>query len=500
LRRGAPGASYIGVELKDGGAHERALGPVSDDWQTLYLPLDQFSGLDLQRAREFTLLFRPDPGAQAPTEGELFVRDIAFVSGEQPPFSGEQVVSLMRSRGCGFFIDAMRGGTGLVWDRASDPDRFSIAGTGFGLGALCVAEYNGLISRAEAESLAIRCLDSLLAAQASFQADAHGFLYHFLRPGSPPARDGDCEVSSVDTALMAVGALIAGQHFGGAVRVKAKQLYDAIDWTWLYDDAKGLFRMQWKPGEGFAGHWDYYTDEVLLIDILAAGANNPEYALPLEKLLGWRRERDQYDGVWYYKSWFGSLFCHTFGNLWVNLRGMRDKHPTTKVDWWGNTQYAINANRSFCAGNQQFGAYQDGRWGITACLRGSPDQVSFGQWEDYGAGATGATSPYHAGFLAPYASAMCLPWLGASPNAGADCLWSFWDKCRPLWGIYGFGDGCSLGGPLTDQTPWYSQDHVSIAKGPMLLGIENARSQLIWNLSGQAAELVAGRSKLFAPG
>ena len=59
-----------------------------------------------------------------------------------------------------------------------------------------------------------------------------------------------------------------------------------------------------------------------------------------------------------------------------------------------------------------------------------------------------------------------------------------------LWGEYGFYDAFSV------HYNWYSEKYIAIDQGPILLMIENYRTQLLWNLFMQDQDIISGLTNL----
>jgi len=501
MRGAVPDAQAILIELTDGDARH-VLVPLprpSASWAELAIPLDVFAVVDLSRLRKIALVLPP---CGAATPSRLDIDDLALISGEPAPSSDDALLDLMERRAWEFFRDGFHAGTGLVWDKSSTPHISSIAATGFGLAALPVAAERGWLKPQDAVSLARRCLSTLLSApqgEAPDTAGAHGFFYHFLdaRNGR---RFGDCEVSSIDTALLVVGAVACGEGLadlpGGAdIREMAARLATSVEWPWMLDPSRKVFWMGWQPERGFFGSWDYYTDEALLICLLAA--SSPSHPVPPDVAWAWRRERGSYGGQSLVQTYCGSMFSYLFCSLFIDLRNRTDRHPTDPIDWWANARAAALANLAFCRSQEKdFVTYRKGRFGLSACL--APGTAP---WEerydgDYGA-LPAAVGPHHDGTLAPYAAAMCLPLFAGQDNPALTALWSFWRDCPRLWGLYGFRDGCNLGRTDSPADDWYASDYVGVCQGPLILGIENFRTGLVWKLTDKSPILRKGRDALF---
>ena len=115
-----------------------------------------------------------------------------------------------------------------------DGQQYSSAATGMGLVATCAFAEMGLLSAAEAERRALQTLESLatLWPREKFS----GFFVHFCDRASPMFRP-TAEYSTVDTAEMVMGALFAGNYFGGAVQRVAQKLAAEVNWSVAIESA-----------------------------------------------------------------------------------------------------------------------------------------------------------------------------------------------------------------------------------------------------------------------
>src|SRR5258708_39048826 len=134
-----------------------------------------------------------------------------------PPFSPEddQLRDDVEGLSPCFFWEQASPETGLVKDRcnarkaASDKSiAASIAATGFGLTALCIADLRGFLSHSEARGRVLTTLRFL----SDKVAHHRGFLYHFADINTGE-RVWDSEVSSVYTAILLCVSLTCRTHF-----------------------------------------------------------------------------------------------------------------------------------------------------------------------------------------------------------------------------------------------------------------------------------------------
>ncbi|MBC7924068.1 MAG: hypothetical protein H7039_00270, partial [Bryobacteraceae bacterium] len=135
----------------------------------------------------------------------------AWAVDAQPPIPifRETMLAEMQKRACLYFWECADPVTGLVLDRtnarAKDDRRVSsIAATGFGLSALCIADRHGFGKSSELKARAERTLE-FFARRAFHQ---NGFFFHFLDM-STGERQFNCELSSIDTAWLLCGIIHA---------------------------------------------------------------------------------------------------------------------------------------------------------------------------------------------------------------------------------------------------------------------------------------------------
>ena len=349
-------------------------------------------------------------------------------------------------------------GYGLVRDRyPGNPDIASIAATGFGLSAIPIGVDRGWISRDEGEVRANRTLDALLEME-----HEHGFFYHFvhMRTGK---REWNSEISSIDTGLLLVGALTAGEYFGGDTLEKSRRLYERADWPWFLDEGKKQFYMAYRPEEGFQGHWDFYAEQLLLY-VLAAGS--PTHPLGTDVYDGFTRHLASYgDAEPFIHSWFGSLFTYQYSHAWIDFRGLVDKNG---VDWFQNSVIASEASRQYAIDrSDEFKSLHARSWGLTASdspagyngLFGSPPSG----YDDRAHETDGTVAP--AGAIGS---------IVFTPEASIEAL-KYYYTIPGLIGDYGLKDAFNL------DVGWVAPDAIGIDKGITLLMIANHEDGFVWN-------------------
>src|SRR5712672_2509714 len=207
-----------------------------------------------------------------------------------------------------FFWDEVNPSTGLVKDRsqAAGPDSrnvASIAATGFGLTALCIADHRGW---QEPRAIRERVTTTLRFVE-SRVPQAHGFFCHFLNIQNGE-RVLQSEVSSIDTAIFICGVLTCAAYFDDIeIRTLANRIYQRIDWNWLLHGDKTL-SMGWTLEHGFIrSRWDSYS-ELMMVYLLGLGSSAT--AMSKQSWDAWTRPYFEFNGVRYIGS-HAPLFVHS---------------------------------------------------------------------------------------------------------------------------------------------------------------------------------------------
>ncbi|MCS7048504.1 MAG: hypothetical protein NZ483_04325 [Verrucomicrobiae bacterium] len=347
-----------------------------------------------------------------------------------------------------FFWEQANPTTGLIADRAradgSEPGTVcSIASIGFGLTGICIADARGWIPRAEAYRRVLTTLRHLWEKQ----EHVRGFYYHFLDMKTG-ARVWNCELSSIDTALLMAGVLTARQYYRGTeVERLATRLYERVDWDWMRNGGDTL-TMGWTPENGFLeARWDGYSEHPMLY-LMALGS--PTHPVPLDTWMKWKREPViTYAGMTYLQC--PPLFTHQYSQAWVDFRDKRDAF----ADYWHNSVLATHAHRQFC---YDIG-YAPNLWGITA----SDSRTGYRAW-----GGPPKT-PDVDGTVVP-----CAPG-GSIPFAPSECLAALREMQKYTWTQYGYADAFHPG------TGWVNPDVIGLDVGITLLMAENYRSGFVWH-------------------
>jgi hypothetical protein len=392
---------------------------------------------------------RKKTGAQDKTE--LTPLDVAFLDE-------------MQRAGSLFFTEQADPVTGQVLDRAInrtatgalDPRTLSsVAATGFGLTALCIADKRSWLAPGVAAKQVLTTLQFHLK-----MPHEHGFFYHFnnVHTGQPV---GNTEVSSIDTSILLCGVLTCRAYFKDAkISDLATQLYNRVDWPWMLNGGD-TFSMGWHPSTGFiSNRWDHYC-ELMMIYLLAIGS--PTHPVPASTWGNFTRPHMRFAGFDYI-SGHDPLFVHQYSHAWFDFAHKRDAY----ADYFTNSILATRAHKAFCLRLKR--GYTADYWDITA----SDWQHGYTAW-----GGPPLMGPVD-GSVVPCATAGSLPFL---PIDCVRVLRSLKARYgRDAWGRYGFCDA------FHPSQFWYDPDVLGIDLGIGVLMAENLRTGFVWQTFMQNPE------------
>src|SRR5712664_558548 len=282
----------------------------------------------------------------------------------------ETFLNDLEHRSFQYFWEQADPNTGLVPDRArmdgapldeNHRNVASIAATGFGLTALCIAAERDWITATQARER-VRNTLRFFGNQA-FQE--HGWFYHWLDTKSGERRWAS-EVSSIDTALLLGGVLTARQYFrtdAETVRL-ANRIYTRVDFRWMLNGDPLLLSHGWKPETGFLKpRWDTYSEDTILY-LLAVGS--PAHAISSRSWYALWRDRYRYEGHAYFTTIGVPLFMHQYSHAWIDYRDRRETGGD-HIDYFENSVQATLAQRAFCKNlSGEFPGFGPDVWGITA--------------------------------------------------------------------------------------------------------------------------------------
>jgi hypothetical protein len=396
---------------------------------------------------------------------------------------------------------------GLIRDKTAPDDKYSqdwpssIAAVGFALASYPVAVKRGFVSREAAVQRTLVTLRFFAMSAHGPQTDAtgyRGFYYHFLDMQSG-RRAWQCELSSVDTALLLAGMLTCARYFTGQtpaeveIRSLADALYRRVEWDWALDGGPTI-SMGWDPESGFlASRWKGYN-EALLLYLLALGS--PTHPIPARSYLAWASGYEWKHIYGHDYLYAGALFTYQFPHAWIDFRGIRDGFMRKQgIDYFENSRRATYVQRQYAITNPLgFEGYSANCWGFTASEGPGPDTVLIDGVERQFFGYVARGAPYGPddGTIAPWAVVASLPF---APEIVLPALDYFIDELK-LHDINPYGFRATIN-PTYASKPdhafgWVSPWHFGINQGPAVLMIENYRSGLLWDLMCECPYVIQG--------
>ncbi|MGL5329924.1 MAG: glucoamylase family protein, partial [Peptostreptococcaceae bacterium] len=339
----------------------------------------------------------------------------------------------------------------------------SIAAVGFALPAYMIGVERGYITREQGEE---RVLNTLLTIENNVD-HINGFCVHFVDVKTAE-RFKKTEYSTIDTAIMLVGAITVAEYFQGKVKEITDRLLARVDWEWLVAERYGrpCFRMAYNPdrggdyGPGEDGWipnawWDHYAEQLMMY-MLYAGQENADPQLALELYTGFERTLGAYKGDNYVYSVGNALFIHQFTHAFFDFSKYVDYKG---FDWFKNSVSATLANKATC---EALGMPED-LWGLTAMH----DQKGY---LVVGGNPTGhakfTPDPITTKTAAVYGPLASMPF---TPEESKRAL-EFVNKNVPeMWGQYGLFDSCDVSG----EENWVSGSYLGIDKGPTIIMLDN---------------------------
>ncbi len=391
----------------------------------------------------------------------------------QPALSDDQFLDQMEQAAFLFFWERAGASSGQVLDRAyasgaaDSRTVSSIAATGFGLTALCIAAQRGYMPSSQIQA---RVLTTLSFVWSELQQQ-NGFFYHFVDMNSGQ-RAGQSEVSCIDTSILLCGVLTCRQYFQDAqIQSLATQIYQRVDWPWMLNGGT-TFSTGWTPEGGFfASRYDTYC-ELMMLYLLAIGSTT--YPVPASSWNAFSRPIITFDGYTYI-SGASPLYTHQYSHAWFDFRNRQDAY----ANYFNNSITATEAHKAFClslAG--QFSDFSENLWGITS----SDSKSGYVAW-----GGPPALGPID-GTVVPCATG------GSVAFDPTDCiavLRSIRTAYPAAWQRYSFVDAFN---PLTG---WYDTDALGIDLGIATLMAENYRTNFVWNVFMENPEVQAAMTAVF---
>lgn len=421
------------------------------------------------------------------TESQGQKREQTTPNRPQEQLSDSALLDLVQQRTFRYFWDFAHPVSGMARERSNTEhyghEVTAVGGTGFGVMGLIVAVDRGWIKRDTAARFLRKMVNFLLKADSY-----HGAFPHWLNGETGrtiPFSRKDDGADIVETSFLLQGLLCARQYFNAddpverEVRMKINRIWDGVEWNWFTNNGQEVIFWHWSPNNGWSMNFPIRGfNECLIVYVLAASAKDDYAVSPTVYHNGWAQSIFFKNGKSFYGhtlplgfDYGGPLFFSQYSFLGLDPRGLKDQY----ADYWEQNRMHTLINHDYCIANPlKFKGYGAKCWGLS----------SSDTYDGYD-----AFSPTNdKGTITPTAALSAFPY---TPDYSMQALKHFYyDLGNRLWGEYGFKDA------FNETKNWYAKSYLAINEGPIIVMIENYRSQLLWRLFMSAPEIHKGLTKL----
>jgi len=368
-----------------------------------------------------------------------------------------------------YFYDYAHPVSGLSRERLGSGETVTSGGSGFGVMALLVGIERGYISREQGVTRMLKIANFLQNTAEKF----HGAFSHWLNgttgaviPFSTYDNGGDL----VETAYLIQGLLAARQYFDQSntneeqIRNLITQIWQGVEWSWYrrYPTSNFLY-WHWSPNYGWQMNMTVQgPNEAMIVYLLAIASTT--YGVPASLFHnGWASSSNYTNTysfygyrIWVGWNYGGPLFFQHYSFLGFDPRNIKDAY----CNYYNNAKNITLIHREYCIANPHgFIGYNSNCWGLTA----SDDPTGYRVHEPTNDNGT----------ITPSAALSSMPY---TPQESLEALKYFYRTYgSQVWGEYGFKDA------FNDNVSWYANSYLAIDQGPIIVMIENYRTQLLWN-------------------
>lgn len=400
-----------------------------------------------------------------------------------PIISDEELLTLVQKQTFKYFWDFAHPTSGLARERNTSGDVVTSGGSGFGIMTIPVAIQRNFITRAQGLERTQKIVSFLNDRAQKF----HGAFPHWLNGSTGevvPFSTKDNGADLVETSFLIQGLLTARQYFNAntpeetKLRVDITKIWEGVEWNWFQKGTENVLYWHWSPNY----NWEMNLpikgwNECLITYVLAA--SSPTH--PIAKSVydkGWTDDGRFVNGREYSgitlplgEAYGGPLFLSHYSFLGINPTNLKDQY----TNYFTQNKNHTLINYNYCKTNPaKHVGYSSAIWGLTA--------------SDIPNGYTASSPTNDKGVIAPTAAISAMPY---TPTESMTALKFFYYKLGDkIWGEYGFKDAFSL------DTPWFADSYLAIDQGPIIIMIENYRTQQPWNLFMSNPEVKAGMRKL----
>lgn len=340
----------------------------------------------------------------------------------------------------------------------------SIASIGFALASYVIGVERGYISFNDGYERCRKTLETLKGVK-----DFHGFLPHFINQET--GLSNGSEFSTIDTAILLMGAITAGNYFKDEVLDLSNYLYERCDWNHFIKEVNGKKQLimaysekYWKDNNGYCpACWDHYAEQ-LMIYLLIGGRRDISKDLAKELFNGFTRHYGKYKGREFVYCYANPLFVHQFTHCFFDFNKYLDCNG---YDWFRNSVDATLANRRYSLDQKWSKTFGKDSWGLSA-FEGKDKYLV------YGSKPQGFPNiPFKGkieGYVTPYAA---LASINFTPKESIRAL-KYFNKVPGLKQKYGLTDSYNF------DIDFVSDAYIGIDKGPTIIMLDNYLYKTTW--------------------
>ena len=395
----------------------------------------------------------------------------------------DALLNLVQQQTFKYFWDFAHPVSGMSRERNTSGDLVTSGGSGFGIMTIPIGINRNFITRSQGLSRMQTIIGFLKNNAQTF----HGAYPHWLNGNNGavlPFSANDNGADLVETSFLMAGLLTAREYFTDPgttetnLRTDIDTIFNRVEWNWFRKNNENVLYWHWSP----TFTWNINLpirgwNECLITYIMAAASTT--YGIPASVYqTGFKGSNSYINGNSYYGYTLplgeprgGPLFFSHYSFLGINPNGLSESGINFKTQ---NTNHSL-INYEYCRANplNHYG-YSDSVWGLTA--------------SDIENGYTASSPTNDVSVIAPTAALSSFPY---TPQQSMAALKFYYyvlgDK---LWKEYGFVDAFSL------RNNWFASSFLAIDQGPIVIMIENHRTQLIWNLLTNNQKVKAGMRTL----
>ncbi|HEU4634262.1 MAG TPA: glucoamylase family protein [Flavisolibacter sp.] len=398
--------------------------------------------------------------------------------------SDSELLDRVQRQTFSYFWEFAHPSSGLARERSNgDNNTVTSGGSGFGIMAIITAVHRNFITRAQG----LARMQTIVGFLKNTAQKHKGAFPHWLNGqtgATIPFSQKDNGADLVETSYLIQGLLCARQYFDDAgaaetiLRNDINAIWQEVQWDFFRKNNENVLYWHWSP----TYNWDMNMpikgwNECLITYVLAA--SSPTHAIP--KIVydaGWAQNGAIKNCGNFFgytlplgPDYGGPLFFSHYSFLGIDPNGLSDPYANYEMQVTNHTKI----NYEYCKTNpKNYYGYSDRCWGLTA--------------SDIPNGYTASSPTNDVGVIAPTAALSSFPY---TPTESMKALKFFYytlgDK---LWTDYGFRDAFSL------KDIWFSNSHLAIDQGPIIVMIENYRSGLLWKLFMSCPEVKTGMKAL----